>query len=86
MVSLRPCRTLHSPAFDRFDEILYLVEKASDLTLTDFRPLPPPRFALLLRSRTGHNIRVLAFADVRLTLWQSPSVPRRSNPSTLILD
>jgi hypothetical protein len=25
----------HVPAFDRFDEILYLVENSSDLTLTD---------------------------------------------------
>jgi hypothetical protein len=36
MVSLRPCRTIHSPAFVRFDEILYLVEKTSDLTLPAF--------------------------------------------------
>jgi hypothetical protein len=35
MISLRPCRTLHSPAFGRFDEIFYLVEKTSDLTLPD---------------------------------------------------
>jgi hypothetical protein len=32
----------HVSAFDRFDEILYLVEKAADLTLTDSRPLPHP--------------------------------------------
>jgi hypothetical protein len=36
MVSLRPCRTIHSPAFVRFGEILYLVEKTSDLTLPAF--------------------------------------------------
>lgn len=35
--SLRPSRTLRSPAFDRFDEILYLVENAPDLALTEFR-------------------------------------------------
>ncbi len=40
--SLRPCQTIHSPAFGRSDEILYLVEEASDLTLPDFRPLPHP--------------------------------------------
>jgi hypothetical protein len=33
--SLRPCRTIHSPAFGRFDEILYLLENPSDLTLPD---------------------------------------------------
>jgi hypothetical protein len=31
--SLRPCRTIPVPAFDRFDESLYLVENTSDLTL-----------------------------------------------------
>jgi hypothetical protein len=34
--SLRPGRYVRVPAFDRFDEILYLVEKTSDLTLPDF--------------------------------------------------
>jgi hypothetical protein len=34
--SLRPSRAIHISAFDRFDEILYLVENAADLTLTDF--------------------------------------------------
>jgi hypothetical protein len=34
-VALATVLLAHSPAFDRFDEILYLVEKASDLTLTD---------------------------------------------------
>jgi hypothetical protein len=32
--SLRPCRTIHSPAFGRFDEIWYLFEKG-------IRPHPP---------------------------------------------
>jgi hypothetical protein len=36
LASLRPSRALHVSAFDRFDEILYLVEKAPDLTLPDF--------------------------------------------------
>jgi hypothetical protein len=31
--SLRPGRAIHVSAFGRFDEILYLVEKASALTL-----------------------------------------------------
>ncbi len=34
--SLQPCPTFHSPEFDRVDEILYLVENTSDVTLTDF--------------------------------------------------
>ena len=33
-------RTIHSPAFSRSDEILYLVEKASDFTLPDFVRCP----------------------------------------------
>jgi hypothetical protein len=33
--SPRPCRTIQSPAFGRSDEILYLVGKASNLTLPD---------------------------------------------------
>jgi hypothetical protein len=36
MASLRPCRYIRVSAFDRFDEILYLVEKTSDFTLPDF--------------------------------------------------
>ena len=40
--SLRPCRTIHGPAFGRSDEILYLVEKAAALTLPDFHPSPRP--------------------------------------------
>jgi hypothetical protein len=35
IVSLRPSRDIRISAFDRFDEILYLVENAPDLTLTD---------------------------------------------------
>jgi hypothetical protein len=34
--SLRSCRYIRVSAFDRFGENLYLVEKASDLTLPDF--------------------------------------------------
>jgi hypothetical protein len=33
--SLRPSRYIHVPASDRFDEILYLVETASNLTLSE---------------------------------------------------
>jgi hypothetical protein len=33
--SLRPSLHIHVQSFDRFDEILYLVEKAPDLTLAD---------------------------------------------------
>ena len=33
--SLRPCPGIHVRSFGRSDEILYLVEKASDLTLPD---------------------------------------------------
>ena len=40
--SLRPRPDIHVQPFDRFDEILYLVENASDLTLTDWRPLLRP--------------------------------------------
>jgi hypothetical protein len=39
---LRPCLHIHVQSFGRFDEILYLVEKTSVLTLTDSRPLPLP--------------------------------------------
>jgi hypothetical protein len=48
VVALAAVLLAHSPAFRRFDEILYLVEKASDLTLPDFvrcdscRNSPPP--------------------------------------------
>jgi hypothetical protein len=50
--SLRPCPHIRVRAFDRFDEILYLVEKTSDLTLPDFVRWSL-RCAFLLRSRTG---------------------------------
>jgi hypothetical protein len=40
--SLRPSPHIHVQSFGRFDEILYLVEKTSALTLTDCRPLPLP--------------------------------------------
>jgi len=49
MVSLRPCRTFRGPAFDRFDEILDLVEKTSDLTLPD-----------LVRRRTSIRCDILS--------------------------
>ena len=34
--SLRPCPDIHARSFVRFDEISYLIEKSSDLTLPDF--------------------------------------------------
>jgi hypothetical protein len=40
--SLRPSPHIHVQSFGRFDEILYLVEKTSALTLPDCRPLPHP--------------------------------------------
>jgi len=48
--SLRPCRTIHSPAFSRSDEILYLVEKDSDLTLPDSVRSPFPGASSLAAS------------------------------------
>jgi hypothetical protein len=40
MVSLRPRLHIHVQSFGRFDEILYLIEKTSDLTLPDFGRSP----------------------------------------------
>jgi hypothetical protein len=60
----------HSPAFARFDEILYLVENASDLTLPDF--VRCPRAAALPASLADRRLHpVVAFAGMQLTLWQT---------------
>jgi hypothetical protein len=40
--SLRPSLHIHVQSLGQFDEITYLVEKASDLALPDFRPLSRP--------------------------------------------
>ena|SRR5258708_766423 len=56
-VSLRPSQHIHVQSFGRFDEILYLVEKTSALTLTDCRPLPHPCSSLSLLGSLRNCLR-----------------------------
>jgi hypothetical protein len=69
--SLRPGRYVPVSAFDRFDEILYLVENASDLTLPD-----------LGRNRLSIRCDFLSQCTLELqrnfTLWRPSSSWRES--------
>ena len=55
--SLRPGRAIHVSAFGRFDEILYLVEKTSDLTLP------------IVWDREGGSIGAIRSCNPLMTLW-----------------
>jgi hypothetical protein len=67
--SLRPCPDIHVRSFDRFAEIPYLVEKASDLTLPDFRPL-------LLPCSIFIYVLALLAANLDEFTSYSPPIPR----------
>jgi hypothetical protein len=71
--SLRPCRTIRGPAFDRFDEILYLVEKASNLTLPD---LGRNRPSIRCDFRVANGARV-SRPLVTLLPWRPPLLARQ---------
>jgi hypothetical protein len=72
--SLRPCRYIRVSAFDRFDEILDLVEKTSDLTLSDLGPRVLRSVATSLSQSVGNS--GLANDDAVASKWRAPIVER----------
>jgi|ERR1022692_1055207 hypothetical protein len=81
---LRPGPHIPVWAFGRFDEITDLVEKASDLTLPDFRSQRPLiRCDIhVAKARDVPPIKILGTANILLTPAATRAQPARSATST----